>query len=281
MSKDKKALIIEGGGMKAAYANGVLSAFEEAGYYPWDLILGTSAGGALAAWYSAGQAVFAEDTWAYAKDPRILSYRRWALRRGPLLDHEALLDIVYQDEHPLDVAKVKAAKWPIVVTAVDADTGATVYHDIRKGDTIQWLKATGRLPLACGDPVEIDGRRLVDGGTVDPIPVRYALSREHCTDLTLITNKPLGLKRSDPRFIVKRAAKVFPALEQGLLDHQYIKWESVQMVLHPPPGVEGTVIHPSRPTKVTRLDRNQTRIDDAIAIGRHDGVAHLRALDAL
>src|SRR5688572_19013274 len=41
----KRALVIEGGGMKAAYANGVLSAFEEAGHTEWGAIYGTSAGG--------------------------------------------------------------------------------------------------------------------------------------------------------------------------------------------------------------------------------------------
>lgn len=261
--------------MKAAYANGVLTAFEQADYHPWDLVIGTSAGGAMAAWYSAGQAEYAEETWKYVSDRRILSYRRWLRRKGPLLDHEALLEIVYLQEHPLDVEAVKRAPWPVVVTAVDVATGDTVYHDVREEPTIQWLKATGRLPLASGDPVRIDGRSLLDGGIVDPIPIRYALTQGRCNDITLITNKPPGIKRSDPKFLVERAAKKYPALRKGMEEHQLIKWESMQLALNPPPGVAARIIAPSRPTSASRMGRNLDGIRDAIALGQHDGAAFL------
>ena len=265
-----RALVIEGGGMKAAYANGVLSAFEAADFRPWDLVVGTSAGGALAAWYSAGQARWAEGTWPYAADPRILSYKRALLARGPLLDHEALLDVVYREEHPLDVEAVQAAPWPVVVTACDVDSGATVYQDLRHGDVIAWLKATGRLPLASGPPVEIDGRRYVDGGTVDPVPVQYALD-QGATDVTLITNKPPGPKRSDPRVLVELTARRYPALREGIVRHQELKAAGVALALHPPQGVRGHVIHPSRPTRVSRLGRRMDAIREAIELGRQDG----------
>src|SRR5687768_7933285 len=118
--------------MRGAYSNGVLSAFEEAAYNHWDAIYGTSAGGALAAWYAAGQARYAEETWKYVVDRRILSYRRF-LRGGPLLDHEAMLDIIYEKEHPIDQAAIGRATAPIVVTASDVDAGEPHYQDIRTG----------------------------------------------------------------------------------------------------------------------------------------------------
>lgn len=269
-------LVIEGGGMKAAYANGVLSAFEDADFAPWDAVIGTSAGGALAAWYSAGQARYAEKTWDYAADPRILSYRR-ALRGGPLLDHEALLDIVYVQEHPIDVAAVRAAPWPVIVTAVDADTGEVAYQDVREGDTIGWLKATGRLPFASGPPVELDGRRWVDGGTVDPVPVRYAVEQLGATELTLITNKPPGHVRQDPRLVVGLTARRYPALRAGLEDHQRIKAESVRYALDPPEGVTSHLLYPTRPTRLGRLSRNLERIREGLDVGRADGAAFVRS----
>lgn len=271
------ALVIEGGGMKAAYANGVLSAFEEADYAPWDAVVGTSAGGALAAWYSAGQARWAESTWAYAADPRILNYRRAALRRGPLLDHEALLEIVYRTEHPLDVDAVRAAPWPVIVTACDVDTGEVVYQDLRSSDVIAWIKATGRLPLASGPPVEIDGRRFIDGGTMDPIPIRWAVEELGATRVTLVMNKPPGPLRSDPKVAVRAAAKRFPALRDGIERHQEIKHDAVRYALRPPPGVQVDVVHPSRPTRVSRLARGQHAIGSALALGRRDGRLYVAA----
>jgi predicted patatin/cPLA2 family phospholipase len=276
-----RVLIIEGGGMKAAYANGVLTAFERAGFGPWDAVIGTSAGGALAAWYSAHQAEYAEGTWKYAADPRIISYRRALTLRGPLLDHEALWSEVYQKEHPLDLDAVRAAKWGVHVTVADVETGEVFYPDVRHGDTGGWIRATGRLPFAAGPAVEVDGRRYVDGGVVDPIPLRWALDTLGSTEITLITNKPPGPQRPDPRLVLELAARRYPAFRAGLFAHQDRKQQAYALAAAPPPGVRVQQIHPSRPTRVGRLTRDQRAVRAALELGRADGEAHLSSLDTV
>lgn len=271
--RPRKALVIEGGGMKAAFANGVLSAFEEAGLGKWDAVYGTSAGGALAAWYSAGQAVFAEQTWKYARDARILDYRRALLGR-PFLDHAALIDLVYAREHPLDVARVQAAKWPVVVTAADVDAGTCTYQDLRRGDVLLWLKATGRLPLGAGPPVEIAGRRYVDGGVLDPMPLRRAVD-DGAREVVAVFNEPVGPRRADPRFIAGLAARRYPRLRDGIVRHHLIKEEALAFGRTPP---EGTVVHvvaPPHPTGLHRITRDLDRLRAAIGMGREAGRAFL------
>ncbi len=265
--------------MKAAYASGVLAAFEEHGYRPFDALYGTSAGGALAAWFAAGQARYAEGTWDYAADRRILSYRSF-VRRGVLLDHEALLDIVYLDEMPIDQEAIRAAGHPVVVTAVDAETAEPVYKDLRQGDVIPWLKATGRLPFASGDAVSIEGRRYLDGGIADPIPVRKAVADGH-TRLTVVLNTPPGPRRPDNAFIAGLTARRYPALRDGILRHAAVKQEALDWLESPPKGVEVRLVRPSRPTGLSRLTRDLGRIRAALAQGRADGVAHLRAVGAV
>jgi predicted patatin/cPLA2 family phospholipase len=272
----RRALVIEGGGMKAAYANGVLSAFEEAGHTAWDAVYGTSAGGALAAWFTAGQARYAEATWGYAADPRILSYGRWARRKGPLLDHEALLDIVYVDEHPLDQEALRRCPHPVVVTASDVRSGAAVYQDLRRGDIISWLKATGRLPFASGPPVRIDGREYLDGGVLDPIPVRKAVE-DGCTDVTLVLNNPAGHARRDNAVVAGIAARRYPALRDGILRHNAIKAEALAWAEDPPEGVRVRIVRPATSTGLTRLTRDLDAIRRAIEQGRRDGQACIAA----
>jgi predicted patatin/cPLA2 family phospholipase len=258
--------------MKAAYANGVLSAFEEAGLTKWDAIYGTSAGGALAAWFAAGQARFAEKTWDYAADPRILSFRRWARLKGPLLDHEALLDIVYVREHPLDVEALRRCPAPVVVTATDVHSGEVVYHDLRQGDAIAWLKATGRLPMGSGPPVAIDGRELLDGGILDPIPVRRAVA-DGFTDVTVVLNKPKGHRQKDNAVLAGIAARRYPKLRQGILHHYQIKSEAFDYCESPPDGVTVRTVRPREPLGLGRLTRDPRLIRRAIEAGRSDGKA--------
>lgn len=265
--------------MKAAYASGVLSAFEGHGYRPFDALYGTSAGGALAAWFAAGQARFAEKTWDYAADRRILSYRRFA-RGGPLLDHEALLDIVYLQEMPIDQEAIRRAGHPVIVTAVDVESGQAVYQDLREVEVIPWLKATGRLPLASGPAVSIAGRQYLDGGIADPIPVRKALADGH-KRLTVILNMPEGKRRPDNRLVAGYTARRYPSLRDGIVRHADIKHEALDWLQKPPRGVDVRVVRPSRPTGLSRLTRDLGRIRAAIAQGHVDGEAHLAAVGAL
>ena len=273
----KRALVIEGGGMKAAYANGVLAAFEEAEHTDWDAVYGTSAGGALAAWFSAGQARYAERTWDYAADPRILSYKRWARLGGPLLDHEALLDIVYLQERPIDQEAIHRCPHPVVVTASDVHEGRAVYHDLRRGPIIPWLKATGRLPFASGPPVPIDGHLYLDGGILDPIPVRHVVESGY-DDITLVLNTPAGQRRKDNAVIAGIAARRFPKLRDGIVRHHAIKAEAEAFAEQPPPGVTVRIVRPHGPLKVSRLTRDLGLIRGALEQGRADGRAHLQAL---
>lgn len=262
--------------MKAAYANGVLSAFETAQAPTFDAVYGSSAGGALAAWYAAGQARYAEATWPYAADRRILSYRRF-LRGGPLLDHEALLDIVYLREHPIDQDAVQRQEYPVVVVATDVATGRPVYHDLRHGDVIAWLKATGRLPLASGGPVAIDGRLYLDGGIADPIPVRRAVQDGH-RHITVILNTPPAARRPDNPALAALAARRYPALRDGLVRHHAIKHEAIEYLDHPPAGVRIDVIQPQQPTGLSRLSRDMQVIQSGIEQGRAAGAAYVGAL---
>lgn len=260
--------------MKAAYANGVLAAFEEAGYAPFDAVYGTSAGGALAAWFSAGQARYAEGTWKYARDARILSYKRWFTRRGPLLNHEGLLDIVYRSEHPLDQAALRGCAWPVYICAVEIERGRPVYIDLRGSDILAWLKATGRLPFASGPPVVINGQSYLDGGIVDPIPVRRAIA-DGAEEITVIVNTPVGRRKPENAFIAKLTARRYPHLRGSIMEHAAIKAEALQFLLNPPEGITIHVLRPRVDTGLHRLTRSLKAINRGLKMGREDGAAFI------
>lgn len=267
------ALIVEGGGMKAAYAHGVLTAFERAGHLPWDVTYGSSAGGALVAWHAAGQADYGEGIWRYVADRRFLSYRR-ALRGGPLLDHDALIELVYRSEHPIDVARVRKARHEVRVVVADADSAETRYPDIRHGDTLAWVKATGRLPLGSNGPVEVEGRRYLDGGCTDPIPVRHAID-EGADTIDVILNQPMGTAQRDNPFFLRLASRRYPALAPSLAAHVAHKADAWKTIQGPPKGVKVRLIAPGAPTGLHRMSREPSAIRRALALGRVDGRRHL------
>ena len=57
----KKVLVLEGGGMRGIFLTGVLQSFTDRQYFPWDLIIGSSAGALTGTAYAAGQIHLARD----------------------------------------------------------------------------------------------------------------------------------------------------------------------------------------------------------------------------
>jgi predicted acylesterase/phospholipase RssA len=53
--KKKKVLVLEGGGMRGIFLTGVLQSFTDRGYFPWRLIIGSSAGALTGTAYAARQ----------------------------------------------------------------------------------------------------------------------------------------------------------------------------------------------------------------------------------
>lgn len=259
--------------MKAAFANGVLSAWEKAGYAPWDAVLGTSAGGTLGCWMSAGQAWKSEQTWKYVMDPRVVSMKRALLRQGPYLDHEGLIDIVYTQENPIDVEAVKAAAWPVYVSAVDADSGELAVKDVRDGPVIPWIKATGRLPMMSGPPVELDGKRYFDGGLVDPIPVQYAVETLGATEVTLITNNTFVKRKEVP--LAGALVRKYPAIKEYMSSHQARKVASMEYAQRSPIT---NIIGPTEHHGIGRLSKDLDLVLRHMERGREIGHAYIKTL---
>ena len=156
-----------GGGSARGYAHiGVLKILEQHDLRP-DLIVGTSFGAVVASLYCLGHSV--TDLQAQAAEmrrstllPRLLDFglHRASLFEGRRL--EAYLEEITGGKTFADL------ETPLAVAATDVDTGELVL--LREGSLARALRASVAMPgVFC--PIEIDGRRLVDGGLAAPSPL--------------------------------------------------------------------------------------------------------------
>jgi len=269
------ALVIEGGANRSAYATGALCELQKAGIVP-DAAYGTSAGGALAAWYAAGQMERCAEVWRYATDRRIMSYRRALIGRR-IFDLSALYRELYLEEFGLDVAAVKRSRYPVFVTLTDADTGETVYVDLRTVEhPTHWIHAGAALPIAAAAPIELDGQRWLDGGTTDPIPLRRAIDDGH-TDVVVVMNRPAGVRKPEPGWVVKLFGRKFPQLVEHARQHHAYHNDAVRLAEPPPKGVRVRIVRPSRDTGLSRTTRDIKVLRAAIEMGRRDAERVLKA----
>lgn len=205
--KKKKVLVLEGGGMRGIFTTGVLQAFSDRGYFPWELIIGTSVGAITGIAYAARQIHLARD--AYFTEllkGQFINISNILRPEKHILNLDWLVDNVIKGDEPLDLRSLKKA-CPVLITATDCKPNnppETVYLDSRKDDVPTALKATAAIPFLYRGFVEYKNYCFLDGGILDPIPYLKALSLGFKEDeiLVVLTSKK-GYRKNRESFWIK------------------------------------------------------------------------------
>ncbi len=199
------ALVIEGGGMRGVVSAGMTAAIEQLGLRDsFDEVHGASAGAFNAAFLLAGQAAYLAGLYQYGfGDPRFVSVAR-ALRGGPFLDMDHIIDHVWTRHRPLRCDAIPSCSVELHCTATDADTASIVdLTDLATEEEIRSaLRASGRLPWLAGAPVRFRGMRLLDATLAESIPVHVAGST--ATDLLVLQTRPHGVQHAPLSSLVAR-----------------------------------------------------------------------------
>jgi len=181
VSNHRFAVVLGSGGVRSIAALGMVEVLAREGLMP-DLVVGCSAGamfGALiAAGHDADEAVrIATTLWS----AEVTRKRRWRAipqmlwpRLGRFDADFALRDdapVMQRLEQAFGDVRIENLRLALRVTTTDAGTGQRVV--LREGSLVQALRASIALPFMFA-PVQIEGRRLIDGFVADPLPVSAA-----------------------------------------------------------------------------------------------------------
>ena len=178
-----------GGGAARGFAHvGVIEVLEEAGIKP-QLIVGTSAGSVVAAFYASGKNSSQLQRISEVMDESMLTDWTVPLISRGVMRGDALTKYIDQQ---LSVKKIEDMKIPLGVVATDLHSGQAILF--QRGDVALAVRASSSVP-AVFPPVKIGEREYVDGGLVSPVPVRFA--RQMGADVVLavdISSPPEGNK---------------------------------------------------------------------------------------
>jgi predicted patatin/cPLA2 family phospholipase len=269
------ALAVSGGGMRGAYAGGMVHALADAGLADgFDIVYGTSAGAFVGTGLLLGSgrgpaAIFYEDMACRAFiDPR-------RFPRRPLVSLDHLLDHVLVHSKPLDWDRLRDSPVPlrVVATALDDLTP----HVLEPRTSREWklaLRATASIPLLAGPAVELHGTRWIDGSVSDPLPVLRALDEGATHVLALVTRTVSELRRAAPTGGPARWARALDRLSPGLGrmtqgDHRHAPALAVlDDAAHPSrDGAHLLAMVPGRDEGVQGLTTDPTRVERAARTG--------------
>jgi predicted patatin/cPLA2 family phospholipase len=227
------ALVLEGGGMRGVVSAGMTAAIERLGMTEaFDLAVGASAGALNAAALLAGVArgCTAAYSGAFA-GPAFINPARLLVGR-PAIDVRFVLRHadggLDAERHERTIASPVA----LSCVAVDVETAEIVEFSGMRTRNDLWaaLLATSRMPWVGGRPVRVAGRRYLDGGLADAIPLDVALSHG-ATHALVLQTRPHGVPRSSgspwaDRLIERHLRRLNPALV-GLYRDRIASYERV------------------------------------------------------
>lgn len=264
-------LVLEGGGMRGVYTAGVLEYFmEENLYFPY--VIGVSAGACMGASYlSRQQGRNKKINIDLVTDPRYLSFRNF-IRNREIFGMDFLFDEIPNKINLFDYDSFLNGKEQFVVGTTDCETGEAVYfnkHEHGK-DMLTIIRASSSLPFVAPS-VSYDNRILLDGGIIDPIPIKKSKADGNVKNVVVMTKPPNYSKKRSRfsgtfKYFNKRHHKIGELLEtrhelyNDTLNYLQEQRETGNVFL----------IQPSMEVPVSRIERNQAKLVQLYELGYED-----------
>lgn len=255
--------------MRGLFTAGVMDVLMENGI-EFDGAVGVSAGAAFGCNYKSKQIgrVLRYNT-DYCKDPRYCSFRS-LIKTGDLYGADFcyrelpfeldLFDSETYDNDPMEFH----------VVCTDVETGEAVYKRCDKvgEDLLEWIRASASMPLA-SHIVEIEGKKLLDGGIADSVPLRYFESIGFDRNVVILT-QPAEYRKGKNKLLplMKKALRKYPKVVETMAKRHEIYNDTIEYVCQKEVAGEVLVIRPEEPLEIGKIEHDRLKIRKAYELGR-------------
>ena len=270
MKKHKTALVLEGGAMRGIYTAGVLDVLLE-NNIEVDAVIGVSAGAVHGCNYVSKQKGRSIDYYkACRHDYRFLSFKSF-FKTGNIVDTEFGYHEVPDKLFPFDYETFKKNKTKFYVTVTNVETGKAEYilcTDLKK--QIDYIRASASMQVV-SQIVDIDGKKYLDGGIADSIPIKkmQEMGYDKCI---VIQTRPEGYKKGKDKMymIEKKLYKNYSKLLYSM-KNRYINYNRTLETIDDLKNKKEILrIRPSKKIKIGRLEKNMKTIVEMYELGRQN-----------
>ncbi len=266
---EKSGLVIEGGGMRGIYAAGVLDVMMEQGF-TFDGVIGVSAGAIHGCTMVAGQVGRSIRYYKkYCNDKRFMSFRSW-ITTGELVGRDFCYRELPEVLDPFDYDAYAKSKTRFYATCSNLETGKAEYLEVTDlRQQMDLIRASASLPYV-SHIVTVDGKKLLDGGCTDSIPVKAFREMGYTRTVVILTRDKTYRKKParvfPAKMIYRRYPKFIRALESRHQVYNQTRQELARM------EQEGTVfvIRPSEVLEIGRMCHDPEKIQEVYETGRRD-----------
>lgn len=277
----KTGLVLEGGAMRGLFSAGVMDVLMEH-QIAFDGAIGVSAGAAFGCNYKSRQPgrVIRYNT-EYARDPRYCSLRS-LFKTGDLFGADFCYHELPNKLDPFDTEAFQQNPMEFYVVCTDVLTGEAVYQKcgIADDECFEWLRASASMPLV-SRTVEIGGRRMLDGGIADSIPLRYFEQIGYNKILVILT-QPEGYRKKKNKALplIRLSLRQYPKMVEALEKRHEKYNDTLAYVKKREREGAVLVLRPQDSLSIGRVEHNPERMRQVYDCGRKVALQSLEQIEA-
>lgn len=264
-------LVLEGGGHRGIYSAGVMDVLMENGI-TFDGVIGVSAGAVFGVSFVSGQigrSITYTEKYCSSSDYMGLGS---LVKTGDLFNVDFCYRQIPEVLVPFNNQAFVDSKIPFYAVCTDVESGNAVYHRCKDlyGEEMKWLQASASMPCVA-KTVFTDGKKLLDGGVADSIPLEYFQSAGYEKNLVILT-QPAGYKKSANKMfpLIKLMYGKYPAFVQAMKNRHVVYNEELKYLESCVENKTAFVIRPSENPVAGRLEQNPEKMRNTYNLGRKD-----------
>lgn len=277
--KPKTGLVLEGGAMRGLWTAGVTDVMMEHDVWP-DGLIGVSAGAAFGCNYKSrqiGRAI--RYNMRFARDSRYSGIRS-LLTTGDYFNAEFGYHVIPRKYEVFDDDAFNSNPMEFIVVCTDVETGQAVYQPLTEAnyDTYDWIRASASMPLV-SRVVSIAGRKLLDGGVADSIPLEYSESIGYRRNVVILT-QPQGYQKShNPLMPLMRIAlRRYPEMIKAM-DRRHLMYnEELEYVAQAEREGRCLVIRPDDRIPIGHISHDPQEMQHVYQLGRNVGERYIERI---
>lgn len=265
----KKALIIQGGGFRTAFSSGVLDAFMQNNYNPFDLYIAVSGGAIATSYYIANQNKCCFNSICFLSEKgRFVNYAN-ILRWQPIMNVDIFYDIANK-HFPFDITKAISLltnkKFFIVMT--NRSTSEPYYCNPLETNWQEAVIASCSLPFITKGKHSINGIDYMDGAWSDPLPIKWTVE-QGATDITIVRTAPAKekIKKSWIDYIGETYYSKNENIKKAFIENHQQYNRSIDFISNPPNGIKINQIYPEQHLKAGSYTNSIKLLEDDYKYG--------------
>ena len=277
----KKGLVLEGGAMRGLFSAGVIDILMENNLLP-DGVIGVSAGAAFGCNIKSKQpGRVIRYNKKLAHDWRYASFRS-LLTTGDYFGGEYAYHYMPRHLDYFDVETFNNNPMEFWAVCTNVGTGKAVYKRLMEVDNncLEYIRASASMPIAARI-VTVEGKKLLDGGIADSIPLRFFQEQGYDRNLVVLTQPANYVKKPNKlmplmRLWLRRHPRIIRALEQRHIMYN----DQLEYVRQEEKKSNTLVLRPETALTIGHLSHNPDDMQATYEHGRKVATKHLEEIKA-